>query len=234
MGISIMVILKWFAMTLGWLSHDNQYQLFLAPKFGFLIYISMAFFLIFALGMARVKVRTGIDHCIKGMILLLPVLFIFSVGENTLGNFALSKRTIKPMQTDSVQNSFPEISPPQPIEDPAGQTMPLVSISHLIRNWDAYDGKRITVDGLFSETVVGQESLSAVFRYFISCCAADAIPVGIFIPRQKGSGMKNDDWVRVAGRVHMTKRDDYDVIFMELESIEKREKPSKNATYLFN
>ena len=93
MGISIMVILKWFAMTLGWLSHDNQYQLFLAPKFGFLIYISMAFFLIFALGMARVKVRTGIDHCIKGMILLLPVLFIFSVGENTLGNFALSKRT---------------------------------------------------------------------------------------------------------------------------------------------
>lgn len=227
-------IMTAWGLTLGWLCYDNNYQMFLAPKFDFLIYTSMVLSLLFALGITREKIKIGIDHSIKGMILLLPVLYIFSTGEQTLGNFALSKRTIKPMQTDSGQNPSSKISPVHLLEDTAAQSPPLVPISKLMRNWDTYDGKRITVDGLFSETVVNQEGLSAIFRYFITCCAADAIPVGFFIPQQVNTKIKSDDWVRVMGKVHMVKMGEYDVISMELETIEKRDKPSKNAAYLFD
>ena len=138
------------------------------------------------------------------------------------------------MQTDLVQSPPPVISTAQPSESPTTNAPPLVSISKLMRNWNAYDGKRVTVDGVFSKTVVDQEGLSAVFRYFITCCAADAVPVGIFIPQQANTKIKSDDWVRVMGKVHIAKMDEYDVISMELETIEKREKPSKNAAYIFD
>jgi len=218
-----------WCLTLVWLCHDNQYQLFIAPKFGFLIYISMALSLMFVLGIAKVNVLNRIDQSIKGMILVLPVLFIFSAGENTLGSFALSKRIMKPLQTDSIQELG--VSPP-PSTD-AAKEFHLVSISKLVRSWDTYNGKRISVEGLFSESVIDQKNLSAVFRYYISCCAADAMPVGVFIRHQKDTDIKNNDWVRVSGKVYMETMDEYEVIYMDVENIEKREKPSKNAAYIY-
>ncbi|MCG8617529.1 MAG: hypothetical protein MI802_15025 [Desulfobacterales bacterium] len=73
-----------------------------------------------------------------------------------------------------------------------------------------------------------------MFRFAITCCAADAQPVGVFIPRPKTEILKANDWVRVSGKVAMRQMDGYDIIYMDLENIEAAEKPDKNAAYIFN
>lgn len=233
-SLPFLVMAAWTAV-LAWLLYDLNYQLFLSPKFGFLVYISMALCLLFALSLTTLGRNANThkpgDQLIKGLILLLPVLFIFSAGENTLGNFALSKRAITPLRTNTSQEA-----PPLPeATTPGAETgeFPLVSISQLVRNWDGYNGKSISVEGLFSETIMDHEELSAVFRYFINCCVADAMPVGVFMSRKEDAGLKNDDWVRISGSVRMDQLDGYDIIFMEVAAVEKRKKPSKNAAYIF-
>ncbi|WDP91513.1 MAG: hypothetical protein HUN04_18135 [Desulfobacter sp.] len=222
-----------WAVTLGILIYDDNYQFFLAPKFEFLIVAGLVLSLIFAISLASTDINKDGDHIIKGLTLILPILFICSAGDSTLGNFALSKRTIKPLETTAsdMQASGPSASAKSP--EVADHDIPLVSISNLIRKWENYDGRRIQVEGLFANTVSGNESLSAVFRYFITCCAADAMPVGVFMVGQGDAGIKDNDWVIAGGRVQHRKIDGYDVIFMEVEGLEKKKKPSKNAAYIF-
>lgn len=228
-----LVMLAW-TVFLGWLLKDSQYQLFLAPKFGFLIYLSFFLSIAYLLSLGVKKIENRTDHFLKGMILILPILFSVLAGESTLGHFALSKRIIAPVQTGSTQPLEPEPPEASPTSGPKENGIPLVSISQLVRNWEAHNGKRISVEGLFSESVADHAELSAVFRYFITCCVADAMPVGVFLANPKEAGLKNDDWVRVSGTVRMDQLDGYDIILMEMESIEKRQMPSKNAAYLFD
>lgn len=238
-----------WTLTLGWLIADDRYQLFLAPKFEGLVIAGAVLSLVFAFGAAAGPATRVRDTLIKGLFLLLPVLFIFSSGEATLGNFALSKRGIPPVQTDqATEMPADETAPRSPVMAPdtvaetAANTEPAaestamvpVPISQLIRDWDVYEGKSVSIEGLFSETVVGHDDLSAVFRYLITCCAADAMPVGVFAARQRDLDLKNDDWVSISGRVTKIKLDGFEILFMEEAMIKKRPKPSQSAAYIFN
>lgn len=222
-----------WAAALGYLIYNDNYQFFLAPKFGFLIAAGLVLSLIYAVSLAGKGITKNADHTIKGLVLILPILFICSAGSSTLGNFALSKRTITPIETKALETQ--PLIPPLSAESPeaSDSDLPLVSFSDLIRKWENYDGKRIRVEGLFANTVSGDDSFSVVFRYFISCCVADAMPVGVFIAGQKDSGIKDNDWVIAGGKVQYRKIEGYDVIFMTVENLEKKEKPSKNSVYVY-
>jgi uncharacterized repeat protein (TIGR03943 family) len=222
-----------WAATLGYLIYNDNYQFFLAPKFGFLIAAGLVLSLIYAVSLAGKGITKNADHTIKGLVLILPILFICSAGSSTLGNFALSKRTMTPIETKA--SEMPPSVPPISAESPeiADSDLPLVSFSDLVRKWENYEGKRIRVEGLFANTVSGKDSFSVVFRYFISCCVADAMPVGVFMAGKQDSGIKDNDWVMAGGRVAYRKIDGYDVIFMTVERLEKKKKPSKNAVYIY-
>lgn len=223
-----------WAVTLGFLVYDDTYQFFLAPKFGFLIVAGLVLSIIFTLSLALTDIYKDRDHAIKGLTLLIPILFICSAGDSTLGNFALSKRNITPLDIPA-SDPRTAVTPPQGGSPETTDTdIPLVSISDLIRKWENYDGKHIRVEGLFANTVSGNENYSAVFRYFISCCAADAMPVGVFMAGQEAAGVTDNDWVLAEGRVEQRHINGYDIIFMAVKRLAKKEKPSKNAAYMYN
>ncbi|HCY85521.1 MAG TPA: TIGR03943 family protein [Desulfobacteraceae bacterium] len=240
-----LVLAVWF-FALAWLIRDDHFQLFLKPDFKWLIYTGMIISLVLTAGL----ISKGISRMpvpkhawIKGLILLLPIGFIFSAGENTLGEYALSKRVmVIPGAAETPLNPTITSPAPTPVENKVSETTNQeenqspapVSISTLIREFDRFNGMPVQVEGMFAETIDGHDELSAVFRYFITCCAADAQPVGVFIPRPEKSELKSDDWVRVSGRVAMRQMDGYDIIYMDLEHIEAAEKPGKNAAYIFN
>lgn len=102
-----------------------------------------------------------------------------------------------------------------------------------MRESASYEGQHISLEGLFSRTVVGHDELSAVFRYLITCCAADAMPVGVFTDRQDIEGITDDTWVRITGRVSKTRLDGFDILMIQEAVIEKRDRPSKDAAYIF-
>lgn len=226
-----LVLSAWFG-TMAWLVRDDGFQVFLKPDFKWLVIAGMVISLVLVAGL----LSSGISQIpvqkqawIKGLILLLPIGFIFSAGESTLGEYALSKRVMVAPQKKS-SGPATEISPgtADTISDPS-----MVSISSLIREFEKYDGKAVQVEGMFAQAIYGHDELSAVFRYFITCCAADAQPVGVFIPRPKNAALENNDWVRVSGKVDMRQMDGYDIIYMAVDTINAAKKPGKNAAYIF-
>jgi uncharacterized repeat protein (TIGR03943 family) len=159
----------------------------------------------------------------------MPVAFIFISGNQTLNSYALSKRTLMSPDLNSLE--------PRHVSDQSENQktdMPLdISLSQLLRNWTSYSGKKVSIQGLLHQSLTDNDEYSLVFKYLISCCVADAIPVGIFIQKQKTNSFSDDDWVKVTGVVNLDKMKGQDVVLMSLDTIEKVEKPSKSAAYLF-
>ncbi len=223
------VLLTWIG-TFIYLISDDNYTLFIKPEFGFLIYtglfICSAFFIS---GMLNRPKRIAKSELINGLIILIPVVFILLSGNQTLNSYALSKRTLMSPNLNSSESN--------PVSEEPGilnAEIPVeVSLSQLLQNWASYNGKRISIQGLLHQSLKDNDDYALVFKYLISCCAADAIPVGIFIDKKRTNGFSDDDWVKVTGVVNLDKMDGHDIIVMSLDTIDKIKKPSKNAAYLF-
>ncbi len=223
------VLIIWIG-TFIYLILDDNYVLFLKPEFGFLIYtglfICSAFFIS---GMFNLPSRLNNSDIMNGLIILMPVVFIFLSGSQTLSSYALTKRTLMSPNLDYIENkSVMDKADAQKAGEPIN-----VTLSRLLQNWPSYSKKQISIQGLLQQSLEGNDDYSLVFKYLISCCAADAIPVGIFIDKEKTKGFNDDDWVKVTGVVNLDKMDGNDIVVMSLDSIEIVEKPSKNAAYLF-
>jgi uncharacterized repeat protein (TIGR03943 family) len=206
--------------------------------------VSLAFLVSLVMSDRPVFPETG--HLVRGMILLLPILFMGAAEDQTLGSFALSKRKIAPIQdtgpggsisTDAIlPGRIPEEASAGPARavDSARHPAPEISMVELVRNWPLYNGRHICVEGLFSDTVGEHDHLSAVFRYFVVCCMADALPVGVFMERPEHPDLKDNDWVRITGQVVMNRLDGFDILFMETAVVEKTDPPAKTSAYIFD
>ncbi len=226
MNLPLIIMAAWI-MTSVFLLMDDQYCLFLKPQFGILIHISLFILGLFALSMITLKATHPVsDSLIKGMILLVPVVFIFSAGDQTLGGFALSKRTLA-----SPEKTGLSPAPTGKKQDDPDTSDP--SILKLIQEWDRYKDTRVTLEGVYYEPREKDETMAVVFRYLVTCCAADALPLGVFMKNQGVGEIKDNDWVRVTGVVSQETLDGTAVIFMALERIEKIPQPSKDAIYLY-
>lgn len=77
------------------------------------------------------------------------------------------------------------------------------SILEIFLSPELYQGQRV----LFTGMILRDEQLktyfggrdTAVFRFLINCCAADALPLAIAIESEKMNGFSNDQWVQVEG-----------------------------------
>lgn len=223
------VLLVWIG-TFIYLIVDDNYTLFIKPEFGFLIYaglfICAAFFIS---GMFNLPEKLNNSEIMNGLIILMPVVFIFLSGNQTLNSYALTKRTLMSPNLEAVEpKSILDESDTQEVE-----SLIEVTLSQLLLNWPSYSGKQVSIQGLLHQSLEDNDDYALVFKYLISCCAADAIPVGIFIDKKRTKGFSDDDWVKVTGIVNLNKMAGNDVVIMSLRTIEKAEKPSKNAAYLF-
>ena len=84
-----------------------------------------------------------------------------------------------------------------------------------------FEGQRFVADG---ETFSGKgvpEGYFLLFRWFISCCAADAEPIGIIVHRE---AIKNSDkigWVRVEDQLKMQTIEGKLVSYLEAETVKE-------------
>lgn len=232
------VLLIWVAAS-GFLLLDGHYQLFLSPRFGILIWISLAILCLYTTSLFFYQpIQPVKDALIKGAVLLMPILFIFSTGDRTLGGYALSKRPLtspNPLQTPQIKESPATPAMPGTVnpsaEEPTGDTG--LSILKLILEWNTRRGSRVTLEGVYFEPEGKDGNSAVVFRYLVSCCAADAQPLGVVIPRDTTGQITDHDWVRITGVVEESMLRGNQVIFMTPEHIEKKEMPSKSAVYIY-
>ncbi|MCM8804404.1 MAG: hypothetical protein NC833_04025 [Candidatus Omnitrophica bacterium] len=72
----------------------------------------------------------------------------------------------------------------------------------------------------------GKEKFMLI-RFLITCCAADAIPLGVEVEYKNIEDLKNEDWVKIKGKVKIK---DGKVIICG-ENIEKIQPPTNPYLY---
>jgi uncharacterized repeat protein (TIGR03943 family) len=96
-------------------------------------------------------------------------------------------------EVPTASNDYP---PPLP-EKEAPTDIPLTKLAMSPKE---YQGKEVEV---VCKTFIDSrlpDDLFMCYRYLITCCAADAMPVFLFIQYPQGKSVKNDAWIRLTGK----------------------------------
>ena len=209
-----------FATWTGFLIYilaSQRYVAFLRPEFGTLLalahFIAMGFMLA---AMIRPKAaETDTSAVLRSLVLLVPVLYYAAMPEAMLGNQAFKKRFIGTnngaisrqspfMLSPQGSENVPDIaSPSKEIEGTQQETPQERTILEIFLNPNFYKGQRVIITGM----ILRDEQLkphfggrdTAVYRFLINCCAADALPLAIALDWDQPDAFGNDQWVQVDG-----------------------------------
>ncbi len=241
-----------FAVWTGFLLHilaTQRYVAFLRPEFGMLLavahFIAMGFMIA---AMVRPE-ATDIDlsAMLRATVLLVPVLYAVAMPDTMLGNQAFKKRFVgtgngamerqaPPMLSSRAAENNPDFaSTPGEIEKSREEMLQEPTILDIFRNPDSFIGRRVVVTGM----ILRDEQLKphfggrdlAVYRFLITCCAADALPLAIALDSDQADDFANDQWVRVDGTFDLRQINGKPVPIFSNPRIEPVEAPK--APYLF-
>ena len=153
--------------------------------------------------------------------LLLPIVAVATIPSADLGALAASRKSI------SGVGAAAAISPPEP---KPGHAPSFIDIHYANESAD-YAAAVGIVDGIELELTgfVSQETSSGTFelaRFYVSCCAADAIPYSVLVSFEDGSYELNR-WLRVRGTVAETP----DGFLLQADSIDPVEPPDDPYLY---
>jgi uncharacterized repeat protein (TIGR03943 family) len=207
-----------FAIWTGFLIYllaSQRYVAFLRPEFGLLLAVAHFIALGFVLAaMVRPKIsQMDAPAILRALVLLVPVLYSMAMPDTMLGNQAFKKRFIgthngairqqgqSALFLKGAENNPNPASPP--VDSTQQENALMLTIIDIFRNPNLFKGKRVIVTGM----IVRDEQLkshfggrdTALYRFLINCCAADALPLAIALDPDKTDTFANDQWVRVDG-----------------------------------
>lgn len=151
--------------------------------------------------------------------LLVPLLFFFQVQDARFNADTFSKRSI-PTAEGFRQG---DINLKDLGDESASTDIPL---TRLVFASNTYIGKDVEV---VCQTLVNDrlpEGIAMCYRYLMNCCAADAMPVFIFIKPLQETAIENDTWIRAKGILSMRKNSDIEVPMISADSVEYVEEPA--------
>ncbi|MDO8945868.1 MAG: TIGR03943 family protein [Desulfocapsaceae bacterium] len=205
--IKLMILAEW-ACFFGWLVSYGQSSLnrLLHPNLWWLLICAAIILMLFlAVNLQRqiTPSRQGEFwlQCPSLLILLIPLLYFIPAQQGRLNATSLEKRGIQTntgfiqgnIATDTAAN---DSYPPLLEKKKAPSDIPLTKLA---MNPDEYMGKEVEV---VCKTFIDPrlpDDLFMCYRYLITCCAADAMPVFLFIKYSEAKSIKNDSWIRAKG-----------------------------------
>jgi uncharacterized repeat protein (TIGR03943 family) len=180
-------------------------------------------------------------------VLLLPLLFLVGLPDAMLGGLHFKNRFvgtggIASTHREPSGEGFPwegrEIGADIPFVEadrPTSETPDECSIADLYRRPERYIDQHV----IFTGMIMRDEALKSyfdgkdtvVYRFLITCCAADALPMAIAVDAEPAKGFDSDQWVRVAGTFSLHRIDGKPVPQVIDTAIEPIEPPA--IPYLF-
>lgn len=180
---------------------------------------------------------------VQALIFLLPLIYFPLAGSSHLS-------------TDAFQNRFTGLvnSLPQETAGPSGKTgknelfQELLAMGEenssrqageparptlrqLMKNPGNYAGRMVEIVGMVNRQPVFPARTFFVYRFFINCCAADALPVGVLVSCQKMEEPESGRWVRVSGRMRLHRVNGKRIFCLDADRIEHTEAPKME--YIF-
>jgi uncharacterized repeat protein (TIGR03943 family) len=211
------IVFGTWTLLLIYLLVTKSYIAFLRPEFGLLLalalFIAMGF-LVAAL-IRRSTTEMDLSGVLRALVLLLPILYLIIMPDTMLGSKAFKNRYIGPTNMtmgrqyksrQSVQGAEKNFfSRSQTDENGnAKQGSPYErTILDLFRNPKLYQGQRV----IFTGMILRDEQLkqhfggrdTAVYRFLITCCAADALPLAVAVDPDQAGDFTKEQWIQVDG-----------------------------------
>ena len=161
-------------------------------------------------------------------LLMTPLLFMATVAGQGMGAHALTKK-----YTGMEQQTLSRLL--EGGEDTTGpknhnRNMSLLDIA---RRMKQMDGRQVVTEGLVYRPAIMPENHLTLFRFAIFCCAADALPVWVFVEKTGVEAFDDEIWIRVAGTVRIVNFNGTDVPVIKADTIVKTAAPAPADQYLF-
>ena len=223
-----------------WLLDQDRYVVYLRPSFWWLIGAGLVFsvFLLFAVltqGRRRKERGISFEDLNRGLILILPVVYLPLNQGATLGSFALERRAIDLHGEVGISSSGPAtkmtsdtanraIRPPvmPPPKGSSAEHLPLFQIRDYFKY---YETKEIVTRGMVFSGKKLPPGHFVAFQFKIVCCAADAVPVAILTKWDDSKKLKKDQWVEIRGILGRTKRNGKAIPMITAKDVKVIEKP---------
>lgn len=195
-------VLALWAVFFGWLWLTGEVTRYLGPRTYWVVVFGCMTLTLAALGhlwgvRGRPSAPTRADLG-GALLLLLPLLAVIVIPDAQLGAQAASRKAstggfaaaaLIPLPDPGGEISFREIDYSSESDEYAASA-------------GVVDGLSVELTGFVTHPEEGQATFSLT-RFYVSCCAADAIPYSVPVEATRGD-RPNDSWATVAGRLRRT------------------------------
>lgn len=227
-----LLLLAWLC-TMGWLLLTGNDRAFLHPRFRPFLLIGAVLLTAFVLAMPwRTRRLAGgwqlADAIIGLLMVMTPLLFLYTVVGQGLGAHALTRK-----YTGTEQHTLARLLADAKGQSEAVDPKPEMSLLEIARRMQQVDGRQVVTEGLVYRPEIMPPNYLTLFRFAIFCCAADAMPVWVFVEKEGVELFADEEWIRVAGRVQIVNFNGTDVPVIKADSIVKKRAPSPGEQYMF-
>jgi uncharacterized repeat protein (TIGR03943 family) len=205
------VVFGVWACAFLYLTVSQRYVAFLRPEFGLLLGLSCLLALGFGISSAMRTRGGAVDFpfVLRALTILTPVLFLVLIPETHLGNYAFRNRYVgyhAPADAGRAESGSVSKGRTAAIPEKGGGSggeAAEQTILEVLQNPKAYEGRPVSFSGMIlrdeslKQDFGGRDTL--VYRFLITCCASDALPLAIVLDSAPAAAFQNDQWVQVKG-----------------------------------
>ena len=160
--------------------------------------------------------------------LLVPLCYFWPMQAARFNSQTFFDRATSPIEaTIAEEDEEANQIGPSPTDTSTNDTAPIeASFSQIVQDPQQFAGRKVEV---LCQTLTDPrlpEDQFICYRFRITCCAADAQPVFVFVNRQGFPTPAKDAWVRVQGKLSTHRVDNITFPLLQAESVQQEAEPS--------
>jgi len=250
-----LLFFAWISALMG-LLENGRYTAFLRPEFRYLLVLGgLIMWGFFIAGIGQRSSRLSISQVVYGFILFLPLAYLWNAQGASLDTYALQRRWLGHPGVKTAYDAWgtqcPSASTSSTDEPTEKDQMATgksetrltaasaqsVTILDLYYSPKIYEGKRVKLIGVLHKNDpqvrenFGRVML-VVFRFVVTCCAADASPVAVLVDGENLPPLDENSWVEVDGNFRVMENKDQKVPIVEHSTLRTISAPRQPYLYL--
>ena len=161
------------------------------------------------------------------LVLLIPILFFIQFRTASFNESTFINRTVSSDAIFRMQAFQEEVARDMAEANGQGET----PLTNLYFQADKFIGKEVAVvcQAFVSENLPEQRMMC--YRYLITCCAADAQPIFVFVNTEKIDEVDGERWVKIKGLVEYGGEEGKQVATINADSLEYVKEPAFPYAY---
>ncbi|HRU05467.1 MAG TPA: TIGR03943 family protein, partial [Candidatus Brocadiia bacterium] len=186
-------------------------------------------------------------------LLAAPLIYLLGMGNARLDAAAFHSRSVSleapaPASSLAPTRDKSKAGPPTPpatggksgalSAEPAAESengAEELTIVELLRNPDSHLGQRVTATGMVLRDervlkVIGEKRF-LLFRFVITCCAADAVPAAVAVEEVSPGKWEDSQWLSVTGEFGFVEKDEKRVPVLRKATVKPIEAPEEPYLY---